>query len=218
MAIQYPTIINKSFAVNGDKVLPSTESSPILANQETGFPLKQSQPLAQGGLPVTREQMNGSFNYLSDPIVYMNAGGTFKWSQLIIDAGGYPVGARIMSDDGLISYTSLVDNNVLPLTDASWISNAGQALKAPIGYSKTIGGIITQWGTVVCARYGTATFPVAFPNLCASVTATPAVALTTAGDKRDSWMVSSVSKTNCVIFNNFESTPSVNMYWMAVGY
>lgn len=66
--------LKKVFAVNGDFSTPPETASTTVANQETGFPVIQSTPLASGGLPVSRAEMNGAFHFYSGHILNYTLG------------------------------------------------------------------------------------------------------------------------------------------------
>jgi hypothetical protein len=116
MTITAPSIITQPFAYAGDvDPLPSTDIDPNVANQQTGYPPIQSQPVDAGGEPFTREQTNGVLNYYTNIIRWQNVGGTFTFdSAASTDLGGYNLGAVLSytRSNGTIGFlASTVDNN-----------------------------------------------------------------------------------------------------------
>jgi len=84
------------------------------------------------------------------------------------------------------------------------------------GYVKLPGGVIMQWGSIVCsAGTTTITFPIAFPNACFSVTASPYIAGNSGGVSSTVDAISSAPTTTSVVYS---TTTGWSLYWMAVGY
>ena len=79
----YPQILLKAaFASLGDKTLPP--QTPAQAgtgrfSQEQGFGQINSTPLADGGIPPFREDINGAFFLLSQFILWQQQGGLMNW-------------------------------------------------------------------------------------------------------------------------------------------
>jgi len=83
------------------------------------------------------------------------------------------------------------------------------------GYVKLPGGVILQWGRTVCsAGTTTITFPIAFPNACFSVTASPFISGNTGGISSTVDAISSAPTTTSVVYS---TTTGWTLYWMAVG-
>lgn len=107
-----PQIIIKAFAEDGDYSLPPASASTTIANQETGYPERQSQPLDSNGLPVNREQTNGVFNLYSQHILWQQNGGQYTFEEDVATAGGYKIDAILWCESNKSYQRSLVDNNV----------------------------------------------------------------------------------------------------------
>lgn len=83
------------------------------------------------------------------------------------------------------------------------------------GYVKLPGGVILQWGRVVCGSGTTTiTFPIAFPNACFSVTASSFLSGDTDGAGSTVDVIRSAPSTTSVVYS---TTTGWSLYWMAVG-
>ncbi len=77
-----------------------------------GFPPKTFLPLAVGGIPPAGADFNGILFDITQIQQWQSAGGMFKFNSIFAAAiGGYPLGARIMSDTGAIVYINGTENN-----------------------------------------------------------------------------------------------------------
>lgn len=125
MAIVKPSTILEPFAINGDLVAPPATSSAIVANQDTGFPLLQSTPIALGGTPVNREQMNGVINLYSQFAFWQQCGGTYTFDSAIsTQYGGYPAGIVLFCASNNSFQLSLTNNNTANfITTPSYIND-----------------------------------------------------------------------------------------------
>lgn len=78
------------------------------------------------------------------------------------------------------------------------------------GYQKLPGGLIIQWGSSTSGATGTVTFPLAFPNSCASVTGT---CVNTVGSVETLETVT-ITNTNF----SFAIGNGTSFRWIAIGY
>lgn len=91
-----PPALPCPFAAHGDK-----NNIPLLypgeggtASYDIGFPPKTSEPITAGGIPPSREDMNGVLNAATFPQYYLQMGGYYTYDDNIASAiGGYPYGA-----------------------------------------------------------------------------------------------------------------------------
>ena len=115
MSLTQPTVITKAFAVNGTRVAPPEAADTDVANQDTGYPLKQSTPYTSGGLPVKRDQTNGVLYLYSSHIAWMQGGGTYTFEPTVSTAySGYNEGAMLAyqrSDGSFGMLYSTANNN-----------------------------------------------------------------------------------------------------------
>ena len=119
--------------------VPSQQGiTPGAASLTDGFPPLCATPIASGGIPPSKADMNGILYQMSAVDVWMCAGGGFPYNSAFQTAiGGYPKGARVLMASGNGYWVSMVDNNVTdPDTGgAGWASadeNAITALTGPV--------------------------------------------------------------------------------------
>lgn len=117
--------------------VPSQQGiTPGAASWTDGFPPLCAEPLASGGIPPSKADMNGGLYQMSAVDVWMCAGGGFPYSSAFSTAiGGYPKGARVLMASGNGYWVSTVDNNVTdPDTGgAGWASADENAITALTG-------------------------------------------------------------------------------------
>lgn len=124
MALEYPQILPGVFAagaVNHENI-PDTDADAGRMAWDVGFPSETSQPIAAGGVPPRRLDMNGLGNRLSQHIMWQQSGGLYTW-----DAGlDYPEGAHILGSNGT-EYIAVADSGpsqvigaVDPTTDVNF--------------------------------------------------------------------------------------------------
>lgn len=125
MSFTIPDPIIKPFCNNGDETPPPINTSTTAANQETGFPPLQSQPLNSGGVPVDRTQFNGVIRFYTQQILAMEMGVKYTFNQDISDEwGGYPLGIVLYCESNNSYQISLVDNNTANfVTNPSYIDD-----------------------------------------------------------------------------------------------
>lgn len=112
MSTPFPDPIIKPFSNTGDNASPPLGPISTAANQETGFPILESTPLDTGGIPVTREEFNGAFNFYTKQILALVSGWRPTFDQALSDEqNGYPMGAVLYSASDNSLQLSLVNNN-----------------------------------------------------------------------------------------------------------
>ena len=78
---QQPSLMKIPFAQNGAKAtIPETTTSLGVASLSQGFPTETQLPLADGGVPPRRIDVNGALYMLSTFAMYQQTGGKFTWS------------------------------------------------------------------------------------------------------------------------------------------
>jgi len=117
--------------------VPSQEGiTPGAASYTDGFPPLCATPVASGGIPPSKADMNGILYGMSAVDVWMCAGGGFPYNSAFSTAiGGYPKGARVLMASGNGYWVSTTDNNVTdPDTGgAGWASADENAITALTG-------------------------------------------------------------------------------------
>lgn len=147
-----PSTIVEPFAINGQKnTIPTTTATPGAASLDQGFPALTMTPVQQGGVPPSGKDFNGLFNWITQHLAWLNAGGQYTFdATLAAFIGGYPVGMVLQSDDGLSSYVNVQAGNAANFnTDptqigVTWMPNSGAAV-APAGTTV----VATSGGTTV---------------------------------------------------------------------
>ena len=93
--------------------VPSQQGiTPGAASYTDGFPPLCATPLASGGIPPSKADMNGILFGMSSVDVWMCAGGGFPYNSAFQTAiGGYPKGGRVLMASGAGYWVSTVDNN-----------------------------------------------------------------------------------------------------------
>ena len=110
--------------------------TPGAASLTDGFPPLCATPIASGGIPPSKADMNGILYQMSAVDVWMCAGGGFPYNSAFQTAiGGYPKGARVLMAGGNGYWVSTVDNNVTdPDTGgAGWAASDENAITALTG-------------------------------------------------------------------------------------
>ena len=92
--------------------LPISTANPAIMSFLLGIPPEQGTAIGSGGVPANLAQMNGALQFLSQYIVWSQAGGQYTWQQAIVTAGGYNQGAILFSPALNRNLISLVNNNV----------------------------------------------------------------------------------------------------------
>ena len=119
---QQPSLMKIPFAQNGAKAtIPETTTSLGVASLSQGFPTETQLPIADGGVPPRRIDVNGALYMLSTFAMYQQTGGKFTWSSEL----NYDVPCIIYHNSNLwwcVQANGLSTNIVEPGTDrAYWI-------------------------------------------------------------------------------------------------
>jgi hypothetical protein len=119
---QQPSLMKIPFAQNGAKAtIPETTTSLGVASLSQGFPTETQLPIADGGVPPRRIDVNGALYMLSTFAMYQQTGGKFTWSSEL----DYDVPCIIYHNNNLwwcVQANGLSTNIVEPGTDrAYWI-------------------------------------------------------------------------------------------------
>ncbi|MBR2556474.1 MAG: hypothetical protein IKE94_16625 [Aeriscardovia sp.] len=119
---QQPSLMKIPFAQNGAKAtIPETTTSLGVASLSQGFPTETQLPLADGGVPPRRIDVNGALYMLSTFAMYQQTGGKFAWSSEL----DYDVPCIIYHNSNLwwcVQANGLSTNIVEPGTNrAYWI-------------------------------------------------------------------------------------------------
>jgi microcystin-dependent protein len=107
MALEYPSLIPGIFAAsaNSHEDIPDTDAAEGRMAWDVGFPAETSQPIAAGGVPPRRLDMNGLGNRLSQHILWQQSGGLYNWNASL----DYPAGAHVLGSNGQ-EYIALAAN------------------------------------------------------------------------------------------------------------
>jgi hypothetical protein len=117
-----------------------------LASFELGFPPVNFQPLEAGGLPPSGSDFNGAFNSVTEAIQALQAGFSRPFDAAFSTAiGGYPKGARIPAANGIGTWQSAVDNNIVnpdtTVNTANWnLVQASFTKPFDLNFANSIGG------------------------------------------------------------------------------
>lgn len=119
---QQPNLMKIPFAQNGAKAtIPETTTSLGVASLSQGFPTETQLPIADGGVPPRRIDVNGALYMLSTFAMYQQTGGKFTWSSEL----DYDVPCIIYHNSNLwwcVQANGLSTNIVEPGTNrAYWI-------------------------------------------------------------------------------------------------
>jgi hypothetical protein len=117
-------------------------TTPGAASYTDGFPPLCATPIASGGIPPSKADMNGILFQMSGVDVWACAGGGFLYNSAFSAAiGGYPKGARVLMASGNGYWVSTVDNNVSdPDTGGSgWASADENAITQLTGDVTAVG-------------------------------------------------------------------------------
>jgi long-tail fiber proximal subunit/tail fiber protein gp53 len=150
-------------------------------------------------------------------------GGPVSVGGALTVTGAASVGGALTVSSGGAAITGTVTSSVNAATATNQLPNMTQfgALLASSGYQKLPSGLILQWGSAVTGAGGnvSVSFPLAFPTLCASATATVSGTSTTA-DIAIQTAVSGTSTFTITTTHASTSTAagSIAASWFAIGY
>ena len=93
-----PSKIPAAWAWDGDiNTIPATDPGNGLASWELGYPIETQTPIAAGGTPPRRQDMNGALNALSNGQLWYQQGGLWQYDALV----DYEVGNHILENGSL---------------------------------------------------------------------------------------------------------------------
>lgn len=93
-----PSKIPQAWAADGDyNIIPTTDPGTGLCSWPLGFPTETQTPIAAGGTPPRRQDMNGALNWLSQHLLWTQQGGLWQYDALV----DYEVGNVVIESDSL---------------------------------------------------------------------------------------------------------------------
>ena len=119
---QQPSLMKIPFAQNGAKAtIPETTTSLGVASLSQGFPTETQLPIADGGVPPRRVDVNGALYMLSMFAMFQQTGGKFAWSSEL----DYDVPSIVYHNNDLwwcVQSNGISTNIIEPGTNSSyWI-------------------------------------------------------------------------------------------------
>lgn len=93
-----PSRIPQAWAADGDyNVIPTTNPGTGLCSWPLGFPTETQTPIAAGGTPPRRQDMNGALNWLSKHLLWTQQGGLWRYNA----NANYEIGNVALENDSL---------------------------------------------------------------------------------------------------------------------
>lgn len=93
-----PLRIPQAWAADGDyNVIPTTDPGTGLCSWPLGFPTETQTPIAAGGTPPRRQDMNGALNWLSKHLLWTQQGGLWQYNA----NANYEIGNVALENDSL---------------------------------------------------------------------------------------------------------------------
>ena len=93
-----PSKIPQAWAADGDyNVIPTTDPGTGLCSWPLGFPTETQTPIAAGGTPPRRQDMNGALNWLSKHLLWAQQGGLWRYDAL----ENYEIGNIVLQNNSL---------------------------------------------------------------------------------------------------------------------
>lgn len=93
-----PSRIPQAWAADGDyNVIPTTNPGTGLCSWPLGFPTETQTPIAAGGMPPRRQDMNGALNWLSKHLLWTQQGGLWQYNA----NANYEIGNIALENDSL---------------------------------------------------------------------------------------------------------------------
>jgi len=93
-----PSKIPQAWAADGDyNVIPTADPGTGLCSWPLGFPTETQTPIAAGGTPPRRQDMNGALNWLSQHLLWAQQGGLWQYDAL----ENYEVGNVVLQNNSL---------------------------------------------------------------------------------------------------------------------
>lgn len=93
-----PSRIPQAWAADGDyNIIPTTNPGTGLCSWPLGFPTETQTPIAAGGTPPRRQDMNGALNWLSKHLLWTQQGGLWQYDAL----EDYEIGNIVLQNNSL---------------------------------------------------------------------------------------------------------------------
>lgn len=93
-----PSKIPQAWAADGDyNIIPTTNPGTGLCSWPLGFPTETQTPIAAGGTPPRRQDMNGALNWLSKHLLWTQQGGLWQYNA----NANYEIGNIALENDSL---------------------------------------------------------------------------------------------------------------------
>lgn len=93
-----PSKIPQAWAADGDyNVIPTADPGTGLCSWPLGFPTETQTPIAAGGTPPRRQDMNGALNWLSQHLLWEQQGGLWQYDAL----EDYEIGNVVLQNNSL---------------------------------------------------------------------------------------------------------------------
>ena len=93
-----PSKIPQAWAADGDyNIIPTTNPGTGLCSWPLGFPTETQTPIAAGGTPPRRQDMNGALNWLSKHLLWTQQGGLWQYNA----NSNYEIGNIALENDSL---------------------------------------------------------------------------------------------------------------------
>ena len=93
-----PSKIPQAWAADGDyNIIPTADPGTGLCSWPLGFPTETQTPIAAGGTPPRRQDMNGALNWLSQHLLWAQQGGLWKYNANT----NYEIGNIALENDSL---------------------------------------------------------------------------------------------------------------------
>ena len=93
-----PSKIPQAWAADGDyNVIPTTNPGTGLCSWPLGFPTETQTPIAAGGTPPRRQDMNGALNAITNAQLWYQQGGLWQYDALV----DYEVGNHVLQNGSL---------------------------------------------------------------------------------------------------------------------
>ena len=155
---------------------------------------------------------------LDDVVMWVKAFGKVT-NAGVLDASTLAAGLQNKSDKGH-THTAAEITDFDTAVEAV-VSRLFTSEKSTSGYLKFAGGLIFEWGLTnqISESYRAITFPIAFPNACLNVMATPYRDAVVGGNGVISAHVGSISRTGCAIgYSENLGDASRGVFWIAIGF
>ena len=93
-----PSRIPQAWAADGDyNIIPTTNPGTGLCSWPLGFPTETQTPIAAGGTPPRRQDMNGALNAITNAQLWYQQGGLWQYDALV----DYEVGNHVLQNGSL---------------------------------------------------------------------------------------------------------------------